>query len=266
MIQISYPFTIEFEIDRNCLASANTSSIRVYNVAQSVRRQIYKDAFATDTYKSIELKAGYGKVMPTVFKGNVRQALSVREGTNFITHIEAFDAGFAFLNGSVSKTFGKGTTQNEILDAVVKSLPAVNKGAIGDFSDTLQRGNTIAGNSAELAKQIGGGGFFVDLEKAYVLRDNECIEGPMTLIDSSMGLLGTPKREQTVVTVEMIFEPRLLIGQLIDLESTTNENFQGPHKVISIAHRGMISEAVCGSATTTVGLWIGPELLKVVKS
>ena len=256
-------FSIDFDVNRNALSSANTSSIKIYNLAETTRNQIYKDQYQLDVYKGIELKAGYGDNIPTIFKGNINQAYSVREGVNFITSTECYDGGFAFLNGNTSTSFPAGTPQNVILEAILRDLPGVNRGAVGIFPKVTTRGNSISGNTADLIQTLSGAAMFVDLEKVYVLGDDECIIGSLLVIDSTIGLLGTPRREKTIINFDMIFEPRLLIGQAVLLLSTTS-NYSGLYKVISLHHRGMISDTVCGTAITSVGLWAGTSVLRPV--
>lgn len=263
-ILIQPPFSIEFDVNRNVLASTNTSSVKIYNLSQETRNSIYKDQIDLTTYRSMKLDAGYGDSLSTIFKGNIKQCYSVREGVNFMTTIEGLDGGFAFLNGNTEVNVPKGTPLNGVLETIIQSLPKVNRGAVGNFTSSSKRSNTFSGNTAELLSELSGGGFFIDLEKCYILGDDECITGSIVVITSDSGLLGTPRREQTAITFDMIFEPRLLIGQLVVLNSSTDQNFNGPRKVISVHHRGMISDSVCGSATTSVGLWYGTSLLRIV--
>ena len=55
----------------------------------------------------------------------------------------------------------------------------------------------------------------------------------------------------------MIFEPRITVGQLVEIESSTASIFDGQFKVIGIHHAGIISGAVAGEARTTLNLFIG---------
>jgi len=264
-ITIELPFSLEFDVTRNILSSANTSSIKIYNLADDTRRKIYKDKFSFDVYRGIQLKAGYGENIPTIFKGNVKQCWSARQGVNYITTAEAFDGGFAYVNGQSQLNIPEGTPKNAILDEIIKSMPNVQKGVIGgEFNQKTTRANTITGNSADALAQVSGGAFFTDLERVYCLADNEAIQGSIDVITSDSGLLGTPIREETTLTFDILFEPRLMIGQLVELQSQTERNFNGLYKVISIQHRGMISPTTAGTAVTSVGLWFGPERLKKV--
>ncbi len=258
-VTINPPFSVEFDITRNILSSANTSTIRIYNLAEKTRNVIYKDKNSFDTFRAVQLRAGYGSTIPLIFSGSVTHSWSVREGVNFISTIEAYDAGFAFVNSETSKSYPAGTQRTAILQDMVKTMePTVTPGTIGNFPGSIPRGNTFVGSSVDLLRELSGGAFFVDLGKAHILNDEECLRGDLLVIKSETGLLGTPVREETILNFDMIFEPRLLIGQKVLLQSDTLKNFNGEYKVVSIKHRGMISSSVAGNAVTSVGLWHGP--------
>ena len=52
----------------------------------------------------------------------------------------------------------------------------------------------------------------------------------------------------------MIFEPRLQIGQFIDIQSKTETIYNGTYKVIGIEHSGTISDSQSGTCKTKVSL------------
>lgn len=253
-LSATLPFTMEFDIVRNTLASVNTSTIRIYNLSEKNRNLIRKDVQAYWDIRTIELKAGYGKNLPIVFTGNIMQAWSVREGVDNITQIESFDGGDAFNNGDVSLSFPGGTPQQSIIDTLSSSLPGLSKGSIGNYAGTTTKGNSYVGNPAEILSQVTGGGFFVDNGKVNCLNDNETVPSSVKIINSQSGLLGTPVREQTRVIINMIFEPQIVAGQQIFLDSSTGKNFTGLYKVVGLKHSGTISPVVCGEAITQLTL------------
>lgn len=267
-LTIKPPFTIEFDITRNTLTSANVCSIRVFNLSQNNRSQIRKDISNYGELRFIELKAGYDLNLPVIFTGNVSQAWSVREGTNFITQIESFDGGFAFANGQTNIPIPAGTKQASIVRNLASTLPGVTVGTIGNIPGTLSRGNTHSGNTLSILQTLTGGGIFIDNGKVNVLGNSECLEGEIKIINSQSGLLGTPVREQTILTFDILFEPRVAVGQIIQLDSLEGgpnaANFNGFYKVISVKHRGTISKAVSGDAVTTLGMFYGTESLTTV--
>lgn len=265
-LYISPPFTIEFDINRNIFSSANQASFRIYNLSEVNRTRIRHDQFDWGDIRSVNFQAGYEDKLSTAFSGNITQASSVREKNNFITQITCADGGFAFANSNYSDQFPPNTHENVILESLIKNLNSfgVAPGVIGDYSGITTRGASYNGSTTDLLRNLTGGGFFIDNGKVNCLRDNEYIFGDTLLINAESGLLGTPQLEQTNITFEMLFEPRIVIGQKIRLQSRTGAMFNGDYKVISLKHRGTISDAVCGDAITTVGLYYGPSTLKEV--
>lgn len=255
-LTIKLPFTIEFDITRNTLTSANVCQIRVYNLSEKNRNLIRFNVSDYTSFKAITLKAGYGtnlSGLPIVFTGNISEAWSVREGTNFITQIEGYDGGFAFNNGTIDVPFPEGTSNRDLFATIAGQLPHVSVGAIGNYPGNLTRANSHSGNAAQILREITGNGFFIDNAKANVLLTDEYIAdiGGIFQINAQSGLLGTPVLEKTIVHFDMIFEPGLTVAQKIFLSSSTGAPFNGDYKVTAVKHRGMISEAVCGEVITT---------------
>lgn len=62
----------------------------------------------------------------------------------------------------------------------------------------------------------------------------------------------------------MLFEPRLTVGQLVRVESTTNRQYNRDWKVLGFEHRGIISPSVAGECVTSVRLWFTPEDLVTI--
>lgn len=257
-LTVEPPFTLEFDITRNVLSSANTSSLRVYNLSTNHRSQVRKNVTDYGDLRLVSLKAGYGSNLATIFAGNITHAWNVREGNNFITQMESFDGGYAFSNGFTQESFPANTPQSTVIETLMGNLEnqGVGFGAIGNIRGVLGRGNAYSGPTADLLKELSGGGFYIDNGKSYVLSDNECLPPQgISLINAQSGLLGTPVLEQTILHFDIIFEPRLIIGQIITLDSLNPVVPNGAYKVISLKHRGMISAAVCGDAITSIGLF-----------
>lgn len=254
LVVVKLPFTIEFDITRNTLTSANVCQLRIYNLSKLNRNRLrFNISNFGGPYRPVILKAGYGDNLATIFTGNVSQAWSQREGTNFVTQIECYDGGFAFVNGVTDKQFAAGTPQVQVIRSIAGDLPNVQIGAIGAYPGVLTRGNTYSGNTAALLTQLTGGGFFIDNGRANMLGNNEYYNAPggILTINAQSGILNTPILEQTIVRFEMLFEPSLNVGSAIMLQSITEENFNGLYKITGVKHRGMISGAVAGKCTTS---------------
>lgn len=264
-IEISRPFTIEFEIIRNSLASNNVGSFRIYNLHPRNRNRIRKDPFATyELGRLVSFKAGYGKTLSLAFTGLIGSAWSMREGVDFITQIECFDGGFSTVNDIINMSAPKGSPVTSVIDDVISQMTGVTRGAIGAYGGELPRGNAYSGTAMNVLSELAGRGAYVDNGAVHCLGDKECIATPAPpTINAKTGLLGTPVRQGQYLNFDMLFEPSLKVGQLIRLESSTTDNpdgvnaVNGIHKIISLRHSGTISDAVAGNAITSVGVLPG---------
>ncbi len=252
---VALPFTIEFDITRNTLSSANVCQVRIYNLSEKNRNSLRYNATNYGQYRGLQLRAGYNDDLSVIFKGNISQAWSFREGTNLITQIECYDGGFAFNNGVADFSAPEGSPNRSVLKGLAGSLPNVSLGAVGNFSGNLPRGNSYAGNTAKAIGELTGGAMFIDNEVVNILQDDEYIQdfGPTLVINAETGLLATPILEVNIARFEMLFEPKLAVGRLVRVESATDFNYNGLYKVTEVKHKGVISEVVSGSATTGGG-------------
>lgn len=267
---IEPPFTINIVIQRNILSSVNNANIRIFNLSEDSRNQIQKDAQEISLIKKIELRAGYGNNLYTIFSGNVMSAYSVREGTDYITEIEAFDGGFAVSRASIEKTLAAGTSYEAIVNSLVNEISKfdVKKGSIGTILGTTTRGFSLNGNAYSLLQEITGNRAFIDNKKINVLSSDEIVIGAIPIVSSDSGLLGTPRAESTRLTFQIVFEPRLIIGQKIEIQSSTQKKLLDgrQYKIVSLTHRGTFSDSVSGSVVTEVGCFFGLKGFKAVRS
>jgi hypothetical protein len=279
---IELPFTIEFDITRNMIGSACHSVIRIFNLSKKNRALIRFDQNSFGVFRNVVLLAGYGDQQSVVFKGNMTQAWSVREGTNFVTQIECYDGGEAFTNSKINLPVPANTVTKNVILSLIKSLNIpdlgnITIGTVGSFPKPFPKGKAISGNTAENLVRLSGKGFFIDQGVAHCLGDNECRQGVLDTIDDSVGIIGTPILEFTFVNVEMIFEPRLVLGQLVQLNSKQVDDltpgnpfipkrnqFNKAYKIVGITQKGMISASIAGDATTKVQLSPGTGSLTVV--
>lgn len=247
------PFTLRFDIARSTLSSANRAQLQVFNLGLKNRTLLQKNTQDWGAHIGLVLRAGYGANTPVIFKGNVTTGVSYREGVSFITQLECFDGGTAFSTGRTNFTFPSGTPTVQILRTLTSTLPNVTPGVVGDYPGVLTRAASYSGATVDILRELSGGGFFIDTERAHVLNTDEYLSGytGIVTIDASTGLLGTPELEKTLVRFDMIFEPRLQVGQKITLNSLTGANYNGDYKVTAVEHRGVISDAVSGTLVTT---------------
>lgn len=258
-IEINSPLTLDFTITRNNLASSNTAHFVIYNLAPQTRHRIYKDMYDIGTLRAVQLFAGYGSgnnsLLPRVFNGTIKRAFSHRQGSEVRTEIEAFDGTIAMSSNTTSLSLPAGSTkENQIYAVISTMLPnGIDNSTIGNkYKEMAKRGVALFGTPMDILSQLTDAKFYVDSGHAYALDTNEVITGDIQVINYQNGLLGTPRKSETMVEIDMIFEPRLKPSQLLRLESETDPRFNGTYKVTGITHRGTISGSVANQATTAL--------------
>ena len=167
---VTLPFTIEIDITRHSLSSANTCNIKIYNLSALNRNNLLFNAYNYGTFRLVQLKAGYGSSLTNIFTGNIFEAWSVREKVNFITNINCYDGGFAFVNGDININFLAGTPRQTVIETIMNLVPNVTFGAAGLFSGVLMKDESYSGNPAQILYEMTGGAFFIDKGKSYVLK------------------------------------------------------------------------------------------------
>ena len=266
---ISNPYTIEFNINRHTLASLNTATFKIYNLGAETRDKLYKDLPEFNPYRAITFAAGYdSSYMPIVFKGNILTAISYKTGCDIVTEIEATDGGMATAAGLVNMNWGITTTQAQIINDLCKAVPGTD--GVGFISPeynkvTHKRQAIHHGNPWRRLQIESGNRAYIDSGLIYVMHDYEAFDDDVITVSAETGLIGSPKRSGFNIEGEMIFEPRMTVGQLIKIQSQINKFINGTYKVNGFTHTGMISDAVGGSCKTTFSVWLGADTLKAYR-
>lgn len=266
VIEINDPLTLDFAVSRHTLASANTGTFSVKNLAPERRNRIYHDKYDVTNFKTVELKAGYGRTQSLIFSGNIKEAKSFREegSTEVVTRIDGFDGGYGLVNSFSSWTIAGPVSKQAVVDRLARDIKRAEVGTIGAFPGTYPRGRSVCGPTAGILAQETGNRFYIDNGRVYCLQDDDTVQGDIALISSETGLLGSPKRADTLITCEVLFEPRFVIGQRVELRSSVNAFLNGVYKIMGLEHYGTISGAVGGKCKTVVNLWVGTRTLEAV--
>jgi hypothetical protein len=280
-VSVTLPFTVEFDIVRNKMSSANDANFRIYNLSANQRNSILKPQFTAAT--QIAFMAGYGTStaqLPLAFSGLVTECVSFREGVDFISQITAKDDGNSYNSATVKLSFPAGTPYQLIVESLalaivagsVKSsangLPVLSVGKIDVFPGVISRSMMFTGNPIERLKElVGVGQFYIDNGKincTFAKDTFSLSDENIPIISSASGLLGTPILEQAILTVNILFNASISVGQQIFLKSSSGPlGYTGYYEVISVHHRGTISGSVCGDATTTLEVF-APKALSAL--
>lgn len=260
---IEYPITCKFTVTRGVFSESNSATIQLYNLAPATRELIFQDQYQLDEskWKYVTIEAGYGgQALPQVFFGRILQAYSQRAGgaVDVVTEIQA--VALDIFDVQTSHTFAAGTTYKDAYKSIAASMPNVKIGNIGSLEGIFQTETTFDGNVLEELNKLTGGHAFVDNGTLNTIMENEVIDVPVPVISDNTVLLGTPIRRDANIEVKTLFLPDIISGQLVEVKSSVQPQFNGQFKLVGFTHDCLISPTQAGTRITTMNLWIGPLL------
>lgn len=266
-ITIKPPITCQLEVTQDVKGSSiSNASVTLTNLASNTRNRLGKDKFTKVDYWQIIIMAGYGKTLIEVFRGNIQEGYSYKQGPEWFTKLECYDGAYQIQNGFMSETFTKDTNMRDAIIQSMKALPELLLGVLGSPASTEApaRGRVVIGNPYNEIQKMTDGQAFISGETLYVLADNEVMPGEVFVL-SAEGNKTTPKRRDGYLEVDRIFSPELRVGRIAELHSLI-EKYNGQYKIFGIKHTALFSQEAAGDATTTVSLFIGDKPLQEIKS
>ncbi len=197
---------VSFEVEKSTKREPNKCSLRLYNLTPEHRRELEQ---LTINRKSgpgrirVEIEAGYAEGTALIFRGDLRTAITERDGPDLITTIEGEDGGRASLWGRVNRGFPPGTAVATVLQACVDAM-GVGLGNLREVtagvelvggSAVFTQGTVVSGSAPdELARLLRSMGLRYSIQNGVVQvqRRNQPLQGTAVVLSPSTGLVGRP--------------------------------------------------------------------------
>lgn len=266
LITIKPPITFIMEVSRDMRAAVNNANLTIYNLAPETRNRIYKDLYTFQLRWQISILAGYGETeLYELFRGNMEEAYSLKQGTEWITTIKAYDGSFQIHNGFVNETITKDVSMKETIKRVIHTMPEMLTGVLGAPAEgESARGKVVVGNSYDVIQGLTDKQAFIDGETLYVMGEDEVLKGDAFVLESDLNFT-TPKRRDTYLELDTLFSPEIRVGHVAEVRSL-EKRYDGQYKVYGIKHAVTFSEVQAGDAVTTVSLNVSSRSFVEVES
>lgn len=276
---ISYPLTLNFRVTREDFSITNSATFQLFNLSKSTRAKLYRDKFERSKYIQLEFYAGYGEdstALPLVFVGEVYECFSYKEGqgVDFITNIICVTNFYGQCYMYSNRVIAKDTRPIDVITILCADaglpLKYYSQEVVNSLSP-LKRDTPFIGKSLDELKAfvnptgVAVSNVIVDNMEVMVLGKYDVVESPVYQLTPSSGLLGYPKRRDSTLQVEMMFEPRLQECQKIEFKSGLDDYFDGTYKVVGFTHQGVISGAIGGRCSTSATLFTGIKSFNIAK-
>lgn len=217
---------VSFNVSRSISGSANTFSIKIWNLNESHRNSL---GIELDT---VMLEAGYtppegGGNVGIIAKGKIRDYQHDREGADIISTVSCGDGDKAYRRAAISKTLPKGTPLTEVVDEVHKEMKKEGI-AKGEWSfpekvknTKLARPYSMCGSCTRELDTLGRGhGFYWNIqnETMEVIPGDGHLPG-MILISPENGMVGTPTITDNGIKVKALLNPDARPNRLVKVQS-----------------------------------------------
>jgi hypothetical protein len=220
----------------------NTAELHVINLNPDHRKQLQE---LEKVYVSVE--AGYETGTSLIFRGDLRDVVSTREGADWITTITS-DSGRRARKKRIMKSFAPGASVGEVLQSAAKAMglrlgntatKTVTAKIKGTQADKFFNGYALAGAvSDELDRLARSSGleWSIQDDELQFLDDGTPLAELGIVLTPETGLIGSPERgNKGVMTARCLIIPDVYPGRRVQIVS---EHVKGVYRVETTKHRG----------------------------
>jgi hypothetical protein len=238
---------VAFEIVKSLSAKTpNSAEIRIWNLNAEHRKHLQE---LEKVFVSLE--AGYEQGTSLLFRGDLRDVLSTREGTNWLTTITS-DSGRRARKRRILKSFAPGASVQDVLLAAAKAMgvrlgntsaKTVAAKVQGTQASAFFNGYALAGaierELDRLARSCGLEWSIQDDELQFLDQGRPLQELGIELTPET-GLIGSPEPGNKGITeARCLMIPDLYPGRRVKL---TSEHVTGIYRVETTRHLGGTAE------------------------
>lgn len=238
-------FWCTFTVKRGDFQTPNSLDARVYNLKKETINKISQLEFTTVT-----LLAGYPGNVGRLFKGNIVQFRNGRRNQlDSYVDITASDSDEAYNFAPIAATIKAGSKPGSVASAIqsafagVSQAQKITQGYAPNFKpDGLVRGRVLFGMARDEARAFANQNnckwSLQDGAVTYIPWVSYVPGGQIPVISVSTGLISVPEQTQAGISIRILLNPSIKIGQLIRLDSQINQfrfNLDYPSQINSTA-------------------------------
>jgi hypothetical protein len=214
-------FRVTFSIRRGDFQTPNTADVRIYNVADATANRLTKE------FTDIVIQAGYPGNFGLLFTGTIKQARVGRESAlDSYVDITAADGDEAYNFSTIAYSLAAGGKPADAVQAFIKTMPGITQGYAPDLSTNgSTRGRVFYGATRDELRDFARNNnctWSIQDGKLTLIPLTSFVPGATPVISPSTGLIGVPEQTQNGISMRILINPAIKIGQRIKLDSTVN--------------------------------------------
>lgn len=253
---------VSFAVRRSFKPEPDTLELNIYNLNEDHRGQLQKQKVVPVQLEAgyappSELSAGAGAALddigvgaqsslPVLFKGDLREVASTREGPDWVTTISSGDGDKA-KKKRLHKSFGPGATLSFAIAQIASEL-GVGVGELPVDAQTMklfkrgrsfQSGVVLSGNGFwQLTRMLDAAEFEWTIQggRIVVLEKGTSVRGQAVLLSPETGLVGSPSPSSDHrVKFRALLQPDLVPGRQAKFEA---RHVTGYYRIETVSYTG----------------------------
>lgn len=190
---------IAFSIEKGSTKSPNKCSVRIWNMAESTRKQVEVIG------NVLILKAGYvDDVGPvTIFAGNVIRSITMREGADWVTELELQDGFLEFRDTKASVSFAPGATTAQILSGIASKFGLPVRQLPEFTSKQYPAGFAFVGRLRDAMDKVcdhAGLEWSIQGREIQIIKKGGVYKQRAIVLSPDSGMIGSPEQESQTMT------------------------------------------------------------------
>lgn len=228
---------IKFKVVRSSKKEPNTADIDIYNLRKDNRVALQEKNLA------VSIEAGYTENTSQIFLGDLEHSETVLDGRDWITTIQAADAGQAFKSARINVSLTGPAPIGDVLQTAADALgidlgnvaDKVSAGSLRGALTEFTNGIVLSGKAEkQLDKVVKSMGYSWSIQDGalQLLGPDETVGDQAFLLQSGTGLVGVPEAgEDGLVKARSLLQPEILPGKKVQIESIGAESINGLYRV-----------------------------------
>lgn len=218
-------FKVTFEVRRGDSQTPNSADVRIYNLSNDTASKICQPEFSRLT-----IQAGYPGNYGVIFIGDIKQTRRGRiDQKDTYVDITAADGDSAYNFSVTALQFAATVAPLDQIKGVIQTMArwGVDQGYMPDIAASKSvRGTVYYGSTRDILRQIANNNDCVwsiqNGKVVFIPLTAPIAGGSIPLISSTSGLIGVPELTENGVSVKVLLNPSIKIGQVIKLQSGVN--------------------------------------------
>lgn len=219
---------VKFKVSRSLYSRAGTCELEIANLTPDHRHELVT---APRRRTFVEVQAGYIDGMSLLFRGDLRKAIPVRDGTNWVVKVTAGDGEHAIRTARVNRSFSPGTSVGTVVQHIAETMgvgignarEALRGASLGEGESVFPEGTVLYGSAAaELTRLCAAARLTWTVQDGnlQVLPLGGALERTALVLGPDTGLVGSPEIvNRRTVNVKALLIPGLVPGQQVILNS-----------------------------------------------